>query len=620
MKLSQQILLPVSARRTLDDLFEEEPVPLKVFIEDNKYLGNPPLSPVQYDLVQHIERVYLPELYPLMAEEFGGYWSQQIRMTNLISAMWGKGAGKDSTVRAAALRVAYLLLCLKSPQQYYGLPAQDSIHMLNIAMNAPQANRAFFAPMMRAVKRGWFSDKADPKRDVIEFDKNIEAISGHSEAEGQEGLNLILGVADEIDGFKTKSESGRKGGAQLRESSTSAETILDMLKTSASTRFPESYKRVAISYPRYLGSTIMRLVDDANADVAAYGEESIYYASGPKATWEVNPRVKGKEQFASDYRNDPVGSAAKYECRPTRATNPYFQNPEFFKAAVDRQTQPITIEYERRKTIVNLTGVEVESWEPTFTYAHDFVPAQGAIYSIHCDLAIKGDRAGIAMSHVEKYEDRTEIIKDHTGFETSSSYRVPIIKTDFVIFFEATKAVTPAREIQIRWTRELVFQLINRGFNIGQVSHDGFQSVDTLQILESYGISTQRRSTDLKPEIWKTLKDVATESRLKLPFSQLLLNELESLSAVGGGKVDHPVNGSKDLADALACSVEGAILLGGSEYSPDTPPSILYDTRLASGTNFDNIMGIASHGVTSNAFSSDFSGLPLGMKEYGNGF
>ena len=37
--------------------------------------------------------------------------------------------------RVASLRVAYLLLCLKSPQKYYAMPEDDSIHLLNIAAN-----------------------------------------------------------------------------------------------------------------------------------------------------------------------------------------------------------------------------------------------------------------------------------------------------------------------------------------------------------------------------------------------------------------------------------------------------------------------------------------------------
>ena len=72
-----------------------------------------------------------------------------------------------------------------------------------------------------------------------------------------------------------------------------------MLKTSASTRFPQNYKRVAISYPRFLGSTIQQLTEEAKTDIAKVGDQvSIYFSSGPYATWDVNPRIKGPEDFA----------------------------------------------------------------------------------------------------------------------------------------------------------------------------------------------------------------------------------------------------------------------------------------------------------------------------------
>lgn len=563
--------IPEEFNNSLGDIFDEEPVSLDVFVEDFKFLNSPSLSPIQYELVQQIERVYLPELYPLMADEFGGYWkeTEDIRMTNLVSAMWGKGGGKDMTVRVASLRVAYLLMCLKNPQRYYGMPSQDSIHLLNIAANAPQAHRAFFEPMTRVVRRGWFKDRADPKLNTIRYEKNIEAISGHSDAEGQEGLNLILGVADEIDAFKARNELVGGTGKRSREASTTAEGILNMLKTSASTRFPHTYKRVAISYPRYLGSTIMRLTAEAEADIDKYGEDSRYFASGPYATWEVNPLRKGKHEFESDYRSDPEEAAAKYECKPSRAINPYFRNFFAFQQAVDHETQPITITYEKRKMTSDVTQATTTGWEPVFHFAPWFKPVQGARYAMHGDLAINGDRAGIAMSHISHYEEREEYIVDDKDPEKRivHTVAVPVVRNDFTIAFEADISEIPAREIQVRWARELAFELVRRGFPIVSYTFDQFQSADNMQILTQHGIESDRMSPDRDQSIWSNLRDIAYEARLRMCFSQLLMNEIESLSKIDG-KVDHPPTGSKDLADAFACSVVGAIIAGGEE-DPD---------------------------------------------------
>lgn len=49
-----------------------------------------------------------------------------------------------------------------------------------------------------------------------------------------------------------------------------------------------------------------------------------------------------------------------------------------------------------------------------------------------------------------------------------------------------------------------------------------------------------------------------------MPYDELLMDELESLTKIKG-KVDHLPHKSKDLADALACSIVGAIAIGGEE-------------------------------------------------------
>lgn len=607
-------------RTALSNIFEEEPVGLDVFIRDKKFLGSDwKLSPLQSELVQTVERIYLPSLYPLMAKEFGGYWAEveNLPMKNLISAQWGKGGGKDHCVRVASLRVSYLLLCLKSPQQYFGMPTQDSIHMLNIAANAGQANRAFFKPMTQAVKVGWFKDKAEPKRDTIDYDKNLQAISGHSDAEGQEGLNLIIGVADEIDAFKAKNEMVG-AGKKAREASTSAESILKMLKGSASTRFPENYKRVAISYPRYKGSTIQQLTAEAKKDIKEMGDsQSIYFASGPYATWEVNPRVVGPESFASDYRKNPDEAAAMYECKPSRSSDPYFKQPGIFKNAVDRPFQPIKVSYKLTQVRSEETGFKSEQWEPVFDIDPDFKPIAGARYAIHADLAIKGDRAGVAMSHVVDYEEIVESVTGSRGEAVEKLTQVPHVRNDFTIVFESAPADTyknlPVREIQIRWVRVLLFELMKRDFYVVRMTYDQFQSADSMQMMKRHGIDTARVSTDLDEGIWRNLRDLASDGRLKMPANQLLQNELEGLSKVGN-KVDHAPGSSKDAADAFASSIQGAIVAGGREsedHEQLEPANLVLETP-------QPLFELAwNHGAVGNNGAINFPALTRGAEPYG---
>jgi hypothetical protein len=587
---------------SLSGIFAEEPVDLRTFVNDKKFLGqtNVDLSPIQYNAIRHIERVYYVDLYPKMAEEFDfSYWGVPMPVKNIFTLQYGKGSGKDMIARLSSLRIAYLLLCLKSPQLYFGLPEFDSIHFLNIAANAGQANQAFFKPMTEAVKRGWFKDKAEPKQGHIQYDKNLEAISGHSDAEGQEGLNIMLGVADEIDAFRTKDEMVGTG-KRAREASTSAESILDMLEGSASSRFPETFKRVSISYPRYKGSMIQRLTAQGNASIEKYGEASTHFVSGPLATWEVNPRISGKEAFAEKYAEDPEKAAAMYECKPTLATDPYFKNPDIFAQAVTSEDQPLSVTYKRVPIKSSNTNITTVGWEPVYHFDPTLVPIQGAHYAMHGDLAILGDRAGIAMSHVEKWEERKAEVMAEDGSISTITTNVPIVKVDFVI----------------RWAKELAFELLRRGFYIQRFTFDNFQSADLIQTLERHGIESERKSADLTSStVWKTLKDVASEGRLHMPFSQLLINELTALSKING-KIDHPPGGSKDLADALACSIEGAILSGGEEDADGSTTEVGAEF-FQSGSALYALEGTDE---TYSMFGDPFGtplGMPTGMKGMG---
>ena len=557
----------------LEQIFSEEPVPLDVFVRDKKFMGAGDaweLSPVQFECVRYAERVYYPELYPLMGEHFDPYWAEPIRMVNFVNLQWGKGSGKGHVCRTISLRVAYLLLCLRSPQEYFGMPAQDSIHLLNVAMNAQQAQRAFFDPVEKLVRTSpWFRDKAAPTRGAIVYAKNVEAISGHSEAESQEGLNLLLGVADEIDGFKSKEEV--RGNTTGRIPQNTVEGILDMMRTSSSTRFPRTFKNVRISYPRYLGSAIQRLTQQSRDDIEKNGEKSRHYVSGPLPTWVVNPnfdkferiKVEGTDElvpeiYREDYEEDANMAKAKYECKPSKASNPYFRNEFLVRSAfIPVERQPVEVMYYR----------DGDGWEVSYDFSPDFKPIKGAQYCMHGDLAISGDRAGVAMAHVVRKEEFESTVTLDNGDLTSIREMRPIVKVDFVLSFSANKGESPPREIQVRWARELAFELRKRGFRIKRFTFDGFESRDSMQLLEKKGIESKRVSTDRSNEPWRNLMDVMYDGRLIAQHRDLLVDELLGLTLLPNGKVDHPRMGSKDEADAMACAVFGAVEQGGRENS-----------------------------------------------------
>jgi hypothetical protein len=480
---------PWGDARTVD--WVEEPVPLTRFVTDRRYLGNPLLSPEQYEAVRHAERVYFPHTYLQLAASddpaIAAYWGEPCRMVHFLELEWGKGGGKDHICRVSCLRIAYLLLCLPSPQRYYDMPEQDTIHLLNVASSSKQAWRAFFKPMREMVSRpgGWFEQQgvvaveagqnrgrarreggAQVLQDTIRFPKNVEAISGHSDAEAQEGLNLLLGIADEIDAFKRSEELARYHAATARgESTRSAEAILDLLRSSARTRYPDVFKNIHISWPRYLGSMIQTLVERGTEDIESRGQASEYYVSGPHASWEVNPRLQKpcldhgrytpgcqncwdacKALFADDYEKDPALSRARYEARPSRAINPYFSNEPSVKAAFQVvERPPVDVSY-----LVEIAG---RAWRPVYDFGPGFFPVRGAQYAIHGDLAISGDRAGICIAHTVGTTEVEVTGHSEDGRDVAFTELRPVVKVDALFAYTADKRLEPPREIQIRWMR-----------------------------------------------------------------------------------------------------------------------------------------------------------------------
>lgn len=599
--------LLLQRHQSIEEVFDEIPVSLEVFIRDKAFLGERylKLSPKQSEAVKQIERVLYAETYPKLAEH-EAYWGEAVRLTNYHVFQWGKSSGKDTICRLASLRVAYILGCLKSPQEYFMMAQDDSIHMLNVAISADQAQKAFFEPLTKMVSRGWFKDKATPTKNAIEFTKNIQAISGHSKTDSQEGLNIILGICDEIDGFRTKEELARTHTASVRESSNSAESIMEMMQTSANSRFPETFKFVAISWPRYVGSTIQVLTNEYKKDIEEEGERSVHYASGPYATWEVRTD-RFRSQFNPQYKKDARTAAAKYECKPSFSINPYFRNePAVRECMYKPDKSPIEIRFVHDGHV----------WTPVYEFSEDFYPVVGAIYSMHADLAIKNDRAGIALCHQARIEGRDKNVYEEDGTLHIVTEYLPYVKADFVISYDADLYGDPPREIQIQWALDLWQELKNRGFNIRQFSYDGFQSTHSRQLLVSQGVESPLISTDRSEEPWKGLRDLLYMGRISIPHDELLISELLGLTKRENGKIDHQAGKSKDMADALACASTGAIMLGGQEdksgtkayYSPPEFHVFEHKVDILEGTTLEQLeWGTDTHDpISNNMLTFDF--------------
>jgi hypothetical protein len=587
--------------------FETEPVPLKVFLHEKRYLGIGRVSEEQYNMLLHAERIYYEPTYEVLG------WDP-VRMVNELGLAWGKGSGKDFISRCTLSRIVYLLQCLDSPQAYFGMPGTESIHLTNIATSAPQARLIFFEPWLKMLKdSAWFRERSDPLSTSISFDKGIYAQSGHSSIESQEGMNLLCAVIDEYSGFRTASELMTKKRLQEREPVQSAEGMYKTALSSIQSRFPLTGKLIALSFTRFKNDPIDQLERKGRADVERRGPVSRFYVSRA-ATWEVNP-LRSRADFDEAFESDPLDAACRYMCQPSASPHRYFQNLVALRRSMGipldvedvwklDPVEPVKVSYEYRPEHIAADSEDdsLPGWQVDFDFSA--LERHRKPCAIHIDLGISHDLAGFSMAHVEEWYTKKIPMKDSvTGLVTEVPERRPRVKVDFVLAFEQQKGDLslniPGTDIQIRWVRELIQKLMREGWNIQMVTMDGYQSTDTLQQLERRGVTAALYSLDRNTEGYDILKNLVYGDDVKIPFHPLLFTELESLVKISDKKIDHQAGMSKDMADSVAGAVRGASELLDEGYGPTTD-------QTWSGGSLDEILA---------GFGSDSGG----SSQYGQG-
>jgi hypothetical protein len=529
------------------DNFAETPVDAKTFVEGEAYLGQPPLSQIQYDIVEAMSQIYkLEDLMDIMGTEAGTRYYKKYTKNEVILQL-GKGSGKDFVSTVACAYIVYKLLCLKDPARYFGKPSGDAIDIINVAINAQQAKNVFFKGFKTKIERSpWFAGRFYAKADSVEFDHAITVYSGHSERESHEGLNLILAVLDEISGFAQEVNTGNDQGK-------TADNIYKAFRASVDSRFPDLGKVALLSFPRYPGDFISQRYDDVimdkevivkthkfimNPDLPedaegnsleiSWDEDTIINYKYPgmfaikRPTWVVNPTRK-IDDFKLAFYTDLGDAMMRFACVPTYSSDAFFKQIEKVQSSMTLRNP---LDNNRR-------------------FDETFVPDPDKIYYVHADLAQKHDKCAVAIAHVDKWVN-IQVIKDYQQV-------APVVVVDAVAWWEP-KVEGP---VNLSEVKQWIQNLRRLGFNIGMVSFDRWQSFDIQNELKQVGIRTETVSVAKKH--YEDMAMLIYEERLAMPSINLLFEELTELKIMRNNRVDHPRKKSKDLADAVCGAVFGAI-------------------------------------------------------------
>lgn len=530
-----------------DSPFAEMPVDAKTFVEGEDYLGQPPLSDVQYDIVEAMSQIYKQEdLIRILGTTEGTRYYKKYTKNEIILQL-GKGSGKDFTSTVACSYIVYKLLCLKDPARYFGKPSGDAIDIINVAINAQQAKNVFFKGFKTKIEKSpWFQGRYYAKADSIEFDHSITVYSGHSERESHEGLNLILAVLDEISGFASEVGTGNEQGK-------TADNIYKAFRASVDSRFPDLGKVALLSFPRYPGDFISQRYDDVIADKEvvtkthkfvmnpdlpedaegnsleiSWDEDTILNYKFPgmfalkRPTWVVNP-TRQVDDFKLAFYTDLGDAMQRFACVPTFASDAFFKQRDKVRSAMSLRNP-------------------VDSFK---RFEETFKPDPDKIYYVHADLAQKHDKCAVAIAHVEKWVN-IQVIKDYEQV-------APVVVVDAVAWWEP-KVEGP---VNLSEVKQWIQNLRRQGFNIGRVSFDRWQSFDIQNELKAVGMRTDTVSVAKKH--YEDMAMLIYEERLVMPAIELLFEELTELKIMRGNRVDHPRKSSKDLADAVCGAVYGAI-------------------------------------------------------------
>jgi hypothetical protein len=452
------------------------------------------------------------------------------------------------------------LLCLKDPAHYYGKPRDNTIDILNIAVNAEQAKNVFFKNFKILISGcRWFDGKYRPfTQNAVEFDKSINLYSGHSERESFEGLNLFVAVLDEISAFALDKPTTADAD-KPDETAKTAHNIYKMYRASVDSRFADFGKVILLSFPRFKGDYIQQAYErvikhkevvirhytlkldpdlpdgiEGNEFDIQWEEDHIVEYEFPKIfalrrpSWEVNPTINiDSPAIVRAFAEDPGDALGRYACMPSNITDGFFKN----KQAI-------------QDSFVAVNGVDENG-----IFLDRFKGKPGVKYYIHVDLAQKHDHCAVAMAHVDRWID----------IRVGSNYSElhPVVVVDAVRWWTPTKT----KSVEFSDVREYIVALRRRGFDIRLVTFDRWNSHDTMNILErEHGMLTDTVSVDKKH--YDDFLSVMYDHRLVGPNIELLKTELGELrQLVRGTKVviDHPRKGSKDLSDAVCGAIFNAV-------------------------------------------------------------
>ncbi|MEC0276818.1 hypothetical protein [Peribacillus frigoritolerans] len=510
-------------------LWREEPVDCLTFFRD--FMGENPYPGKQTELLETVDslikwKFQQDELCP-----------EDLRTVTELVVMFGKGSGKDFLASGIMAYLIYVICCLNDPQKFFDFGQDENIDLINVAINAYQANNVFFKKLKARFNNcKWFTRTGmEPKqpnefqvlKSQIRFYKNITAHSAHSEADSFEGYNPISVTFDEIAGFEYEA----------------AEDAYATFRSSALSRYNDKILLIFISFPRSEDDYMFKKYNESFTD------PEVHSLMGK--SWEINPKIR-RSSLDKDYERDPEGSKMKYECIPPKYREGLFSFPEKIDEVIQVGRASQCPNLIVNNTIQTRTLSSGEERHFIGLEVHNLVLDPQFTYYLGGDAGIESDSFVISLFHAEP--TLMHFVEDGEAVERYVNKPVE----DLLLQWKPSKA--DRLPVDLMNVAEVIEKIVQQ-VHVKKALFDKFNSADVVQRLMAYGVEAEDKnfSNPFQVQIYQNLKGLVYTQNVALldhaPMDESTMNaneELKNIKLINGNKIDHDKDKAKDFSDARA--------------------------------------------------------------------
>lgn len=389
----------------------------------------------------------------------------------------------------------------------------------------------------------------DIKSKIIEFPKfgentgGIKLYSLDSGISTFEGKDILISMVDE------------PSRATTLATFQNAKILWDGLTANTSLTYPNMVgKCIAFSYFNTSEYDLTyTLIEEEEKSIRKHQEEQANvekpepYTTNRKiyviSTFEFNPSKKRTDQdIKKRYESNPEDAMARYECKKSKTKYAFFK-PHIEKIRECVIHIPNTVTYTAKQTEKMMKNGVLRK----YTALELFDIKGDNRYRIWAmDTSINKDRFVLASAYSENVElNLNSYMDDEKDIPIGSR----VVMDTLLVWY-------PSKSYPIDYgnVEEAIKLLLDKFPNSIKFIGDKYQTEGFASIFAGYGVEpdTLTFSNKSQFEFYSLLRTAVFNGMVSYLSNELLLTELEHIQKVNETKVDHPLGGSKDVADCLA--------------------------------------------------------------------